>query len=305
MKKYKLLIFIVLFYITGTPANTTRDLKAVPDYNPLRIKKLIILHINLERINNGRPSFIMNRNLNAAAQWHSDYMSEQEKLFHIASEKGMHDILQRVTFFGEKVNSYAEIISSVYSISAERLPFTKKKDNNGEYIDFGKNEVYWLSETEIAMLMKRSILNNPAYVKYILHEPFNSIGGGITPGNINSLKGWYGSFAIVEKRDVIRLKLQIKFEKYTVRKKINGKEKEKVIVKYFISGFRGLKAALLAVSGSGSFRVFDFTVMDGRLDFRIDDEFRQKLNDDDRLYAASYDEENDTYYPVSRIDVLK
>jgi hypothetical protein len=294
-----------IFYITSLTAFTTRDLKPEPEYNPEKIKKLVILHLNLERVNNGKPAFIINKNLNSAAKWHSDYMSEKGKLFHITSEKGKHDILQRVTFYGEKVSSYAEIISSACSLNVDGKKLLKKKDDEGEYIDFGNTQVLWLTETEIAMLIMRNILNDPAYIKYLQYEPFNSIGGGISPGNQDCLKTWYGSFAFVEKKDIIKLKLKMIFKKQTVLKKTNGKDKEEIIVKYNVSGLTGGKAAVLAVGRSGSFKAFNFMVSNGQLEFLIDDEFREKLMDDDRLYVATYDEENDAYYPVFRVEVIK
>lgn len=306
MKKILFSMLIILFLISGINANTTRDLKSGPDYNSEKIKKNIILYLNLERVNMGNPPLIINRILNSAAQWHSDYMAEAEILSHITGTKGMHDVEQRVVHFGEKIDRYSEIISGSYSVSADGVTSEKKKDSEGEYVDFGKVSVYWLSETEIAMAMIKKILADPRYTNYLSNEKLNSIGGGVSGGKINGIKAWYASFAIVEKKGLLRFMLKMNFKKEIIKKKENGKEIDETVVRYSISGFAaGSKVALLAINPAGVYKTFDSKVPGNEFFFRIDDTFRSKLADDEKLYFATYDEENDTYYPVLRIEVLK
>lgn len=305
MKRILPFFITILFFIPQINANTTRDLTPLPDYNPEKIKKHIIMYINLERVDNVKPAFIINKKLNAAAQWHSDYMSSEEKLAHVTNKKGLHDVQERAVYFGEKIDRYAEIICSSGSLSSEGVPFIKKKDSGGEYIDFEKTTVNWLTEFEIALAMRKSILNDPVYKNYLSNENLNSIGGGISNGKLNGLPGWYASFAIVEKKDLLKYKLKMAFKKEAVKKVENGKETEETVIKYSFSGLPGQKAAVLAVSPSGVYRAFDYPLFNGQFSLSIDDNFRSRLAADEKLYISNYDAENDTYYPVARIEVIK
>jgi len=305
MKKLLLFLIIIPLLISVVTANTTRDLKSPPDYNPEKIKKLVILYINIERVNSGKPAFVINRILSKAAQWHSDYMSAEEKMTHITNRKGMHDVQERVNFYGEKFDRYAEILQNPYSLSAEGVPLIKKKDSSGEYIDFQKSTVYWLTEFEIAISMQASILKDPEYSNYLSNEKLNSIGGGVSEGKHNGLKAWYASFAIVEKKDLPIYKLKTVYKKETVKKTVNSAETEETVIQYTISGLQGTTGAVLAVSSSGVYRTFNYAISSGEFTFRIDDKFRENLASDEKLYTAVYDQENDIFYPVSRIEVIK
>ncbi len=305
MKKYILLILIVSFSVCRIMANTTRDLMPVPEYNSEKIRKHIILYINIERINAGMPALVINRKLNSAAQWHSDYMAETGKLFHQANKKDMHDVQQRVLSFGEKIDRYAELLAFSYSVSIGDKPFVRKKDSGGEFIDFGNASVYRLSETEIAMAMMNVILKDSSYKNYMSNDKLNSVGGGVTGGISNGLNGFYSSFAIVEKTGLFKLKLKADFRKEIVKKTEDGKEVDESVLQYDISGFIDPKAVLLIINSSGVYRTIDKNVVNGRISFRIDDRFRSELSGDEKIYVASYDKENDAYYPVMRVDIIK
>jgi hypothetical protein len=305
MGKYFFLFMVLQLFSAFVYSNTTRDLKSAPGYSIEKIKKLLVLHLNFERVNSGVPSFVINRNLGKAAQWHSDYMSMAEKVTHISDKKGMHDIEQRATSVGERFSRYAEITAFSYLANAEGLTFEKKKDPQGEYIDFGNASVRWLGETEIAMIMKKNILNNGKYASYLLNEKLNSIGGGITAGKMRDLQAVYASFAIIEKRDLFRFKIKMDLKKETVKKTENGKDTDEPVLTYSYSGIIEEKAAVLVVSSSGSFKIIDSAVLNGHVSFRIDDKFRSGMTEGDRLYFAVYDKDNDIYSPVSKIEVIK
>jgi hypothetical protein len=150
--KRTIVILIVLFICTLTlMAKTTRDLPPPPFYNPENVKKTIILFLNLERVNSGKPALVINRNINTAARWHSDYMSEVQKLYHVSNRKGMHDVNQRVTRYTERTGLCAEIIGFANSLNLWTQVYTEKSDSEGTYIDFGDADIYWQNETEISM----------------------------------------------------------------------------------------------------------------------------------------------------------
>jgi hypothetical protein len=305
MKKNFLILLMLNLFVVQISANTTRDLPDTPVYDSVKIAKHVMLCINFERINSGLPAFAAGKKLNAAAKWHSDYMAKEGRLFHLAGKKDMRDVQQRVMFFGEKIDRFAEILSFSYSVNAGEIPFAKKTDSKGEYIDFGKETVRWMGQTEIAMSIFNSILKNRDYAGYLSNEKLNAIGGGISAGKGNGLDGWYGSFAVVEKKDLLMVRLKAEMKHEVVRKISNGKEIEENVVNYEIAGFIEPKAFILAVSPAGDYRVFDYSVINGRLNIRIDDQFRDKLNGDEKLYAATYDKENEAYYPLLRLEVLK
>lgn len=305
MKNSVITVLLILLPVFMAVSNTTRDLKQPPEYSTEKIKKHILLYINIERINAEMPSLVINRKLGSAAQWHSDYMAETKQLFHQANKKDMHDVQQRVLYFGEKIDRYAELLAFSYSVNIGERPFVKEKDSSGEYIDFGKISVCWLTETEIAMEMMKHILKDASYKSYMSNEKLNSIGGGISGGMSNDLNGFYGSFAIVEKTGLLKLKLKVKSAKEIIKKIENGKEAEEIVVMYDIAGFIEPKAALLIINSSGIYRTIDSPVVNGRIFFRIDDKFRSALAADEKIYIASYDKENDMYYPLMRIDEIK
>lgn len=305
MKRYLLGLTSLFLVLYNAFANTSKDLGDPPYYNPERIKKLVILYINLERVNSGRPALVINKKLNMAAQWHSDYMAAVETVTHIADKKGMHDVQERVTSYGERIDRYSEVLGFTYSMSAEDGKFMLKKDSTGEYTDFGKDNVWWYNETEIAMRIMKSILGDERSRSHVLNEYINSAGGGVSPGKSKNLDAWYGSFALVEKKDLPRIKLKVDFKKEVVKKKVNGKETDENVAVYNVSGFFDPKVALLIMSPSGTYRVVNYTAVNGKCSFRIDDEFRAGLADGEKIYIATYDKENDTYYPVMRIEVIE
>ncbi len=305
MRRGAFLFVMLIVGFSGIMANTSRDIEPGPDYNRFTIRKLVILYINIERVNAGNPAFVISKKLNMAAQWHSDYMAETEKVAHMADKKGMRDVEQRVTSFGEKIDRYAEILSFSLSLNAEDLKYEKRKDPGGEYIDFGKTNVRWYNETEIAMIMIRGILSDPVYKSYIANSALNSIGGGIASGRSRDIASWYGSFAVVQKKDVIKQKLKVDSKRDIITKKVNNKDVEETIITYEIEGLSAGRVCLLAMSSSGAYRTFLSSKTDGRYKFVIDDEFRSRLAEDEKLYVAAFDDENDTFIPVTRIDVLK
>lgn len=56
---------------------------------------------------------------------------------------------------------------------------------------------------------------------------------------------------------------------------------------------------------SGVYRIFGAKTADTDYNFIINNDFRSGIAADEKLYITTYDNENDIYYPVMRIDVLK
>lgn len=304
MKRFVIIFAMLVLSCYHILANTTRDIEPAPDYNSQKIKKLVILYINLERVNRGNAALLINNKVEAAAQWHSDYMAGTEKISHIAIHKGMHDVQERVTTFGENISRYAEILTFYYSINAANIKFQKIKDKDGEYLDFGKTNVRWYSETEIAMGMFNSLMTEAINIKYLSSEALNSIGGGISPGKSSDIQSWYGSFAIVEKKNLFIKPVKQECRKEVIRKKIDGGDKDEKVLTYTITGLTGNRACLLAVKSSGEYKVYFDTAITGNFKFRIDDDFRSRLTGDEKLYVSTVDVVNDTYYPVMFIEAI-
>jgi hypothetical protein len=235
-------------------------------------------------------------------------MSEVQNLYHVANRKGMHDVNQRVARYTERTGLCAEIIGFANSLNLREQLYTEKSDSEGTYLDFGDANIYWQNETEIAMDFLNKTVNNKkdnSYKTYLENDIFNSIGGGITPGKFNSIDGWYGSFALVQKTDIHRAICKMNFRREIIKKNTDGKETEEIIIKYNISGFNRYRVSFLAVTPTGAYRTFGAKTAVTDYNFIINDDFRSGITADEKLYIATYDSENDTYYPVMRIDLLK
>lgn len=106
-------LFIVLlaFLVLGAGGDTGSETINPSKFNPVAMKKALLVSTNKYRKSNGAGELRPDKNLEMAAQDQADYIGKTGKLTHDQPSANKKGPKERIRFHGGKVSAYAENIS--------------------------------------------------------------------------------------------------------------------------------------------------------------------------------------------------
>lgn len=174
-------------------ANTSRDIGDPPALDERGINNWILFYTNIERVNRGLLPLAADTLLDKAALWQASWCSRRGNLAHIVDDnQAMRTPLDRVAHFGGATEAIGENVIVEFYANITNRQFYIRKDERGEYRDFGDYEVHWRDERELALTMVNAWMNSPHHRDNIMNKIFNAMGAGVARGTYSGELACYG-----------------------------------------------------------------------------------------------------------------
>ncbi len=189
---YSILAIIVLLMLgTAIFANTSRDIGREPELDTKLISVWIIFYTNIERLKNKQDPLQYDPDLEKPAQWQAEYCAKTQKLEHVIDVKGMETPKDRMERFRGVCGNCGENLAVKFANNSEGVPVYIKKDNNGEYYDYGDKTIFWRNQRQMAYAIVDAWMKSAGHRKNILNPGFKWIGVGTFKGTYSKNISYY------------------------------------------------------------------------------------------------------------------